>query len=470
MAQNDELFRFQDLLKPDPKFRGNSDIKAAQDELRNAPFVWWPVKTYMDQNGVGPEQYAVMGCEMAEDPDEETTLLDIDEDHEEQQEEPDLVPVLLNTNSPWSAFLCGSQGSGKSHALSCILEGCLMNDPDIGRNSAPLAGIVFHYDRAQGGDVCEAAYLCGKIRTKVLVSASHIGPLTERYEAIAQRCGAKITVVKRILREMAINKRGVNDFNYRDFLAGLQNAGLSEMQSGPLEQRLDLLEAFVDIKPRDKTVKIKGKPTVLATKRNKNRTKARVDLFSSDPGSLTIVDLTDPHVDEESVCALFDICLAIFISQTTCGKIIALDEAHNYMGEDNAATANFTERLLKSIREQRHQGARVVIATQEPSINTRLLDLCNVTMVHRCASQAWYDILKQHLAALKGEDHQRVFEKIVRLKTGECLLFCPTAAVGIDERKGKIKRMDTDYCKFLTRRRITADGGKSKLADGSHVE
>ncbi len=29
--------------------------------------------------------------------------------------------LFLNTNIPFSAFICGLQGSGKSHTLSCIL-------------------------------------------------------------------------------------------------------------------------------------------------------------------------------------------------------------------------------------------------------------------------------------------------------------------------------------------------------------
>lgn len=29
--------------------------------------------------------------------------------------------LFLNGNSPWSAFICGLQGSGKSHTLSCML-------------------------------------------------------------------------------------------------------------------------------------------------------------------------------------------------------------------------------------------------------------------------------------------------------------------------------------------------------------
>lgn len=29
--------------------------------------------------------------------------------------------IFLNTNIPFSAFICGLQGSGKSHTMSCIL-------------------------------------------------------------------------------------------------------------------------------------------------------------------------------------------------------------------------------------------------------------------------------------------------------------------------------------------------------------
>jgi hypothetical protein len=266
---------------------------------------------------------------------------------------------------------------------------------------------------------------------------------------------------------MATNTGGVGDFSYEEFIKELEKASFSDSQSGPLEQRLNLLESFVDVEPRATVSKKKGKIVRSKNKRNPNRRSADPDVFVRKPGTLTIVDLTDPVVDEDSACALFDICLSIFISQTTCGKIIALDEAHNYMNEKSAAAANFTERLLKSIREQRHQGARIVIATQEPSINPRLLDLCNITMVHRCTSPAWYVVLKDHLATLRGKDSQEVFEKIVRLKTGECLMFCPTATIGIDEESHSIESMNTDYVTFRTRNRITADGGRSKLADGN---
>lgn len=38
--------------------------------------------------------------------------------------------VFLNGNAPWSAFICGLQGSGKSHTLACMLGLCLLRSLD----------------------------------------------------------------------------------------------------------------------------------------------------------------------------------------------------------------------------------------------------------------------------------------------------------------------------------------------------
>jgi hypothetical protein len=162
------------------------------------------------------------------------------------------------------------------------------------------------------------------------------------------------------------------------------------------------------------------------------------DFLAGTPGSLTIVDLTDPVIDADSACMLFDICISVFIQQTQGGKIVALDEVHNYMMEGSGAAKAFTEKLLRTAREQRYQAVGVLIATQEPSINTQLLDLCSITMVHRCTSPAWFIVLKGHVTALylKAEvpkDDRALFLEIFRLKLGESLLFCSTAAVKVGD-------------------------------------
>ena len=114
--------------------------------------------------------------------------------------------ILLNINAPWSAFICGSQGSGKSHTLSCMLENSLLPS-FLGKLPNPLAGIVFHYDpftSHSSGQICEAAYLCSSgIPVRVLVSPTNFWRMKEAYEELpGLPAGAtKPTVVPMLLRE-----------------------------------------------------------------------------------------------------------------------------------------------------------------------------------------------------------------------------------------------------------------------------
>jgi len=93
--------------------------------------------------------------------------------------------IFLNVNAPWSTFICGSQGSGKSYTLSCILENCLIPS-GLGQLPSPLAAIVFHYDTftSYGSrQLCEAAYLCSSgVPVKVLVSPTNFWRMKQTYE------------------------------------------------------------------------------------------------------------------------------------------------------------------------------------------------------------------------------------------------------------------------------------------------
>ncbi|KAK8196093.1 hypothetical protein M8818_007246 [Zalaria obscura] len=53
------------------------------------------------------------------------------------------------------------------------------------------------------------------------------------------------------------------------------------------------------------------------------------DTFKTQPGTLTIVDLSDPFLDDSTACVLFDVCLTAFEqSRPASGLVVALDEAH----------------------------------------------------------------------------------------------------------------------------------------------
>lgn len=207
-------------------------------------------------------------------------------------------------------------------------------------------------------------------------------------------------------------------------------------------------------------------------------------------------------------CTLFNICLGLFLEQDAeVGRIIALDEAHKYMGE-SIESQTLTDSLLSSIRLQRHLGARVIISTQEPTISPKLLDLCSVTIVHRFTSPDWLTVLERHIAGISILPQQTeatkeksagselsdatienytlaphlyvgsrdvLFPQILSLRTGEAFVFAPSALIGVgvlhpQEEEGFVKeatfyRLTHGALKIRIRRRLTTDGGRSLMAN-----
>ena len=391
-------------------------------------------------------------------------------------------PIMLNTNAPNSAFICGSQGSGKSYTLSTMLESLLRPQLAPGKPGNPVAGVVFHYDIDSSGSVAEAAHLASLgIKVDVLVSKSNehvlrtaytrelknssnmrVRPLELRSRDLSVERMNKLMafteqegkvplymeVIQRILREMAVASQGA-DFSYKIFRQMLDDESerFTREQSNPMNLRLALLESFMVS--------------------NARKSKDKSALLNLQPGTLTIIDLSDPFVDAATACVLFDICLSLIKENAPAsGLVVALDEAHKYMNKSLAAT-NFTERLLTTIREQRHNGTRVIISTQEPTLSEKLLDLCSVAIVHRFSSPAWFEAIKNHLGGASSlvaekEEQKMMMKQIVELSTGESFLFSPSSYLCVE--KGTALKLGSGYLRMKTRLRISDDGGRSKMA------
>ncbi|UNI20495.1 hypothetical protein JDV02_006575 [Purpureocillium takamizusanense] len=458
--------------------------------------------------------------------------------------------IFQNISAPSSVFICGSQGSGKSHTLSCMLENCLLPS-DANVLPRPLTGIVFHYDyftSDAGGSPCEAAYLSSDpaVKVRVLCPPTNIVQIRRIYSklphvqveglrfdesdlntkrmldlmAVSSIHGGMplyLHVVTRILRQLRVEQQSVSSgFKYSTFRRYLDEEDLNPGQRGPLQQRLDTLESFMA------NEQVYGNPGG----GKKKATVRQGTNWTPKASQLTIVDLSCPCVTAEAACALFNICLSLFLEQpSTIGRVVALDEAHKYM-TNSAECETLTQALLTTIRLQRHQGARVIISTQEPTISPKLLDLCSVTMVHRFTSPDWLRALKGHLAGAtalnKGrasfkpydEDvddctaypdaEMQLFSQIVSLRTGEALMFAPSAVVGVlkrtpespvtdespasddgeasevkseDSHETAVNSEDSDskattelvrlghgFIKIRVRKRITQDGGRSVMA------
>lgn len=480
----------------------NDKTSGADEQLRTTPLISLKVKEALEsrrnQSTMFP-QYAFLGCHVCETcSQEDTTALPtsigmrtVFGARTAIQGELEPEPVLLNTNTPWSAFICGSQGSGKSYTLSAMIESCLYPSTSIGKLPKPLAGVVFHNSTVSVHNICEAAHLVSLgVKVNVLVSRSNFHALSAIYKSAVGTKHEKslkiqplvlqshhltaermhrlmafqegettiplyMEVIMRILREMAITGA---PFSYPIFKANLDNEGLQPGQKVMMEMRLNLLESFLD------------PSCVTANVRSSSNT---TDLFTTSPGTLTIVDLSDPFLDSSTTCTLLSILLDILLaSRPTSGLLVCLDEAHKFM-KNTPAAETLTENLLTVIREQRHNACRIVIATQEPTISPKLLDLCSMTFVHRFTSPDWLGTLRGHLAGAsdlvtKGQEEGKkggaasLFEKIIELDVGESLLFAPSAV--LEEEDGKVVKLGVKCVKFKTRKRLGVDGGQSVLA------
>ncbi|KAL1898083.1 hypothetical protein Cpir12675_002031 [Ceratocystis pirilliformis] len=466
-------------------------------------------------------------------------LLGCDSSTEREPEEP--ARLFYNVAAPSSVFICGSQGSGKSHTLATLLENCLVQSA-ANVLTKPLAGLVFHYDRFvsdAGGLPCEAAYLSSNenVKVRVLCPPSNIVAIKKIYASLpkvsvqelrfsqsnlntnrmlnlmAASSGGRMPLylhtIMRILRELRINQQQQGgSFNYQEFKSAIKAEPLTKEQSAPLQQRLETLESFM-VKQDEckKWMTRNDKPENSTFHSVKGQGQGGID-WKPVGGQLTIIDLSCPCVTAEQACSLFDICLSLFLEQNTdLGRVIALDESHKYMNETDESKV-FTESILSAIRLQRHNGTRILISTQEPSISPNLLDLCSITIVHRFTSPVWFQVLRRHLAGAfeTGSYHEpgtsdseqpmseqsrqvlsvskryqatpspELFSDIVQLRTGEAFLFAPSCMVDATARDQSETSAETNQAgwqpvflghgimKVRIRNRVTADGGKSIIA------
>ena len=251
-------------------------------------------------------------------------------------------PLFVNTNIPLSAFICGVQGSGKSHTTACLLENWLIKSKSLGHLAKPLSALVFHYSELTSNTVqtvSESAFLATlnpdfpgerpASKVTVLVPDTNYYNLCRAYSRVpnvevqkykiksdALDIGTMLTLmafdqsqdpplymaqVKRVLMDMATESSG--GFDYEEFQDRVDNLRFTPAQKELLNQRLYLLKSFLDL---DGTYK-------------EPRT---------GPGEVVIMDLSSPFMDANTACVLFRIGMKRYLESSAAGKVVVLDEAH----------------------------------------------------------------------------------------------------------------------------------------------
>ncbi|MFB7643188.1 hypothetical protein ACFC0S_27710 [Streptomyces sp. NPDC056084] len=370
--------------------------------------------------------------------------------------------VALDLNETHAISLFGVQGSGKSYTLGSVLEMASLSVPGVNRLVSPLASIVFHYSETSdyepeflsmvhGNDNegqrealrqrygAEAANLNDVVllvpeeyvdERQALYPGVQVRPLAfaaselkiAHWKFLMGAVGNQSGYIRQIGRIIKANRANLTLEAVR---RGVEDSTLDEHLKRKARERLDLAGDFIDDSARIKDL-------------------AR-------PGRLIIVDLRSDDIEKSDALSLFVVLMHLFSEATHDGrsfnKLVVFDEAHKYADSGDLVTG-----LVSSVREMRHKGMSVLVASQDPpSVPSELIELSTHIVLHRFTSPAWLKHLQKVNAALSGLNP----EKLASLKPGEAYVWSGKAT---DEAfvKGMVK--------VDCRPRVTRHGGVTRTA------
>ena len=117
-----------------------------------------------------------------------------------------------------------------------------------------------------------------------------------------------------------------------------------------------------------------------------------------------------------------------------------------------------TDQLVSVMSKQQQLGIHTIVATQEPTLDLRLLNLFDVKIVHRFNSPAGIRLLQDNLTGPAVSPEQDLFRDAVCLQTDQALIFCPTARIHLKESTTgqHVAQLKTGFIRVKIRPSFTA--------------
>ncbi|MFI1997043.1 hypothetical protein [Actinoplanes sp. NPDC020271] len=234
--------------------------------------------------------------------------------------------------------------------------------------------------------------------------------------------GSKSTYIRQLNRIMRANRSGLTLDALRD---GIDQSTLTDQIKQLAHQRLDLAADYIDDSFRVQ------------------------DLVR--PGRLIIVDLRDELIEKDEALGLFVVLMELFAEGTAEGerfnKLVVFDEAHKYI-----ESPDLVHGLVESVREMRHKGMSILVASQDPpSVPIPLIELSNHVILHRFTSPARLKHLQKANAALADLTPA----KLAALNRGAAYLW---------SNKATDAALTRGAVKISLRPRVTRHGGGTRTA------
>jgi hypothetical protein len=373
-------------------------------------------------------------------------------------------PVSLDLSGCQTISLFGVQGFGKSYTLGCMAEMAVMPIPGVNRLPCPLGALVFHYHRSENyAPELLAARVANddpRERDRLAVAGLRPQPLTDVVlltpEAAVARRRLELPDVR--VEPLQFGPAEIGSEGWRLLLGASGNDALylrqlvSVLRRRRYDLRVDTIRddlAALDLNPNARRL-IEDR-LALATEY------IRPDVTLSDlfcAGRTVIVDLRDEWIEKDEALVLFMVLMRIFERANSVdqpfNKLVVFDEAHKYLGD----TAMLGE-VVETIREARHHGTSVLIASQDPiSIPRAVIELSSTLVLHRFSSPLWLKHLKGAVSCLDAVTERQT----AQLDTGQALVWSQRSS----------DRRFTDAPQLVTiRPRVTKHGGATRVPTGA---
>ena len=372
--------------------------------------------------------------------------------------------IALDLSETTTISLFGVQGAGKSYTIGTMAEMVLKQIPNVNHLPSPLAGVIFHYSESM--DYAPEFTSMNMPNDK----ATDLQKLLEQYHASPTSVDDIVLLVPRAkmqdrkaqypgieVRPIAFNSSELSVKDWQFLLGAVGNDSMyikqinSIMRSIRDRVSLEALRTEVRNSPL-----LTNNQKALAEQRFQfaqeyidDTTELRSVLK---PGRLVIVDLRDEFIQKDEALGLFVVMLNIFsgvaeYAGKRFNKFIVFDEAHKYM--DNK---DLTSNIVTAIREMRHKGVSLMIASQDPpSLPSEIIELSSVVLMHKFNSPAWLKHIQKSITSLS---HVRDTE-MAALSPGEAFLW---------SNKSTDRQIETRPVKIVTRPRVTKHGGATVTA------
>jgi len=375
--------------------------------------------------------------------------------------------IAIDLSETNTISLFGVQGGGKSYTIGTISEMVLKQFSNINVLPSPLAGVIFHYSESMDYEPEFTSMILPNDKENELAKLkARYGAEPDNIEDVIiltpkdkiEERKAEYPSIK--VLPIAFNSKELNVQDWMFILGAIGNDStyIRQLKAIMKEHRSNItIEALAESVEASELLSNSQK--ALARQKLSFAREYVDDSFMMrdvlKPGRLIVVDLRDEFIVKDEALGLFVIMLNIFsavknVNGLHFNKFIVFDEAHKYM--DNK---DLTGNIVTAIREMRHKGVSIMIASQDPpSLPNEIIELSSVVLLHKFNSPQWLKHIQKsitQLSTLTPAD-------MSALTPGEGFLWATKATE---------KSISAKPVKVSTRPRVTKHGGGTIQATGN---